>query len=520
MEIVKHINVTNASYRPLGQGDAKNTDLFLDNEHYDLFKGAGATITVRFDKENLSQAILFIASILPRKFDHGKDHYRVDFSKDFILNQLAILDVFFTENGVPVTKKTQIWNVRKDVPMKNGAVDSRFYFNGLMEDLEYLNTLGSKETVKFSIRNYLAGGYSDIHFKDSSDGVFDVWVTNTTTPYDDGKGPSSLEDVDTLWGNIIYYGAPGTGKTHELQRLYEEFSNKYLVTFHQSYGYEEFIEGIKPVLDKKNTTQTSGDIEYECKPGVFYQACETAAVLAGYQSLDDCLADTAENRLNKFNAPGIDRVLFCIDEINRANISSVFGELISLIEPSKRLGGKNEMTATLPYSGNPFGVPSNLIILGTMNTADRSIQLLDSALRRRFSFKEFPPVPDKLSYSKAKELLASINNRIRSIADKDHQIGHAYFWNATNEFDLFVAMRDKVIPLLQEYFYDDIAKIRFVLNEDQVDGKSLYVVDTEATKAYKQLNTDGEEKTIYKLREDINSISDDQFNTAIIDHII
>lgn len=115
-EITKHINDTNASYRHIGAGDAKNTDLFLDNEHYELFQDCGEQITARFDKTNLTQAILFIASILPRKFDQSANHYIVNYSDGFVFDQLAILDALFKENGVSVNTFTQKWNARKDVP--------------------------------------------------------------------------------------------------------------------------------------------------------------------------------------------------------------------------------------------------------------------------------------------------------------------------------------------------------------------------------------------------------------------
>ena len=132
-EIVKHINDTNASYRTPNAGDAKNTDLFLDNEHFELFRDAGEQITVRYSKENLSKAILFIASILPRKYDNSAIHKSVSYSTEFVYDQLAFLEYFFKENGVPVVRKTQKWNPRKDVLKKNGEIDNRFYFNGLLE---------------------------------------------------------------------------------------------------------------------------------------------------------------------------------------------------------------------------------------------------------------------------------------------------------------------------------------------------------------------------------------------------
>ena len=194
-EIVKHINDTNASYRTPNAGDAKNTDLFLDNEHYELFKGAGEQVTVRFSKENLSKAILFIASILPRKYDNSAMHKSVSYSPEFVYDQLAFLDYFFKEDGVSVVRKTQTWNARKDVPKKNGQIDNRFYFNGLLEEVEYVNSKGELVSSKFTIRNYLAGGYSDLHIKKAEDGIFDVWVTNVQEAYFDDK-EDGLEELD------------------------------------------------------------------------------------------------------------------------------------------------------------------------------------------------------------------------------------------------------------------------------------------------------------------------------------
>lgn len=203
-EIVKHINDTNASYRTPNAGDAKNTDLFLDNEHYELFKDAGEQIIVRFSKENLSRAILFIASILPRKYDNSAIHKSVAYSPDFVYDQLAFLDYFFKEDGASVDRKTQTWNARKDVPKKNGEIDNRFYFNGLLEDVEYVNSKGDHVTSKFTIRNYLAGGYSDLHIKKAEYGIFDVWVTNVQEPYfDDKEDGLEKNDNSTSSKNII-----------------------------------------------------------------------------------------------------------------------------------------------------------------------------------------------------------------------------------------------------------------------------------------------------------------------------
>src|SRR5690554_714463 len=169
-----------------------------------------------------------------------------------------------------------------------------------------------------------------------------------------------------------------------------------------------------------------------------------------------------------------DNYVIIIDEINRGNVSQIFGELITLIEEDKRSGKDEALEVTLPYSKDKFSVPPNLYIIGTMNTADRSVEALDTALRRRFSFKEMMPNPELLSEERdngkteieginLEQLLKTINERIEVLVDRDHTIGHSYFLNVQSEEDLKDVFKDKVIPLLQEYFFGDYSKMEMVI---------------------------------------------------------
>ena len=372
--------------------------------------------------------------------------------------------------------------------------------------------------------------------------------------------------------NQILYGPPGTGKTYntidkavkiidpnfsgdheaakEEFKKYKENGQIEFVTFHQSYGYEEFIEGIKPSVN------ADGQVVYDIEDGIFKRFCEKESngeveedsdfdiawnkfvedvitsgekvevqiktkkralqwksskfyvidhanptqfvdyktVKSVYYSTFERKESNGSNNIKFTTSEGVLRLLkekyglkdntekqeqcekkvepkvFIIDEINRGNVSKIFGELITLIEESKRIGADEEMQVKLPYSGDLFGVPKNVYILGTMNTADRSLVQLDAALRRRFRFIEMMPKPKLLNTDvegvNLQELLTKINERICEHLDREHQIGHSYFTKVEDLQDLKDAFQYEIIPLLQEYFYDDYKMIATILNNN------------------------------------------------------
>ncbi|MBT0815678.1 McrB family protein [Campylobacter lari] len=450
-------------------------------------------------------------------------------------------------------------------------------------------------------------------FEEIKDRLFDVflylsnYINNLSK--DDFK---IIKDYNMMKNNTplnqILYGPPGTGKTYHTidkaleiiskeekiqipseddranrKKLFDEYVEKgqiVFTTFHQSYGYEEFIEGIKPILNDDDNIQ---ELKYEIKDGVFKELCKKALdnrdSIKNFNFYIDKLKEKTkedDNNPEKYfelpntkysiqyrggetfrikfddmsknyrdypvNIDNIEKLyktsstdeiynsayvkailnylklqgledykekdektnlpyIIIIDEINRGNVSKIFGELITLIEPSKRIGKEEELRVALPYSGNDFydkkgfGVPKNVYIIGTMNTADRSITSLDTALRRRFEFVEMMPDPNVLSDNcegiNLQELLKAINTRIEYLLDREKTIGHAFFIGIENLEKLKNVFQNKIIPLLQEYFYNDYALINAVLNdngmifEDKKDDKylqkikNLYNVDNE-----------------------------------------
>lgn len=247
------------------------------------------------------------------------------------------------------------------------------------------------------------------------------------------------------------------------------------VTFHQAYAYEDFIEGIRPHLGDGELSGPDAGLRYVLEHGVFKRAVLDAIRVAGFEGTIDefCRLPAPERRQQ---LEGARPYAVFIDEINRGNVARVFGELITLLEPDKRLGAENELIVKLPYSRTLFGVPSNLHVIGTMNTADRSVEALDTALRRRFAFEELPPRPELLDFMidgqiDPKEMLRAINRRLEKLYDRDHAIGHAFFLQLGSEPTLDALKRvfeRQVLPLMQEYFFGDWGKIGLVLGPEFV----------------------------------------------------
>lgn len=398
----------------------------------------------------------------------------------------------------------------------------------------------------------------------------------------DSRNTSNLdEDMHQLMSSLnkILYGPPGTGKTYhtieaavkaaepnftwetreELKKEHQSLVEKNrirFVTFHQSYGYEEFVEGLKA------STNENDQITYAVEDGIFknivsdatkYRINKDVKEDEDFDSLWDkfleqlteeengiriktkrttfIVTDISSNTIrfeksqgdsvhslsiktlkaifdgervikgglnpyysgivnylkelsNKSKLVKTERKNFVlvVDEINRGNISKIFGELITLIEPSKRKGEDEALELTLPYSGESFSVPNNLHIIGTMNTADRSLAMMDTALRRRFDFVEMMPKPELLTDVivngiDLKELLIKLNERIAILYDREHTLGHAFFMPVKELYsngkeglafkELQTVFKNKIIPLLEEYFFEDWSKIRLVLADNQ-----------------------------------------------------
>jgi AAA domain (dynein-related subfamily) len=358
--------------------------------------------------------------------------------------------------------------------------------------------------------------------------IVDLFNKNKKDNIGDGHAEKKFQ-TELVMLNFILYGPPGTGKTHALTALtlsvldpertdYVEYAERIFngknwipktdnyknwhtdlqkhlhegrvefTTFHQNYTYEDFVEGLKAYLDEKK-----GSVHYKIEPGILKRITYRALYswLIGGETdfeLDNDQITKVEDYLSgrepHGNAPKfIPNYVLVIDEINRGNVARIFGELITLVEDSKRAcrditPGAQPLFSTLPYSKDRFILPPNLHIIGTMNTADRSLIGLDAALRRRFDFIELSPDPELLSNDVGgvdlSSFLSQLNARIESEDTRDHCIGHAYFMAAESIEDIAEVMRRKVIPQLQEYFHDQPKKLSKLLTS----GEGSFVDDS------------------------------------------
>ncbi|EAJ9148440.1 AAA family ATPase [Campylobacter coli] len=561
-------------------------------------------IFIRMDtKEYKASYGVYVYCSIKRK--DGKITIRIDESKNNKINYIAKNKV--DDYNTQFNKKTYDY--------KNLSNDIDLIIDKIIENMQWFAKLPLNEIQD---RN-------------------DLSKSNNKEIRNDGSEMSNKKENKNLSLNQILYGPPGTGKTYhtidkaleilgenlesrdEKKAKFDEYvKNGQIVftTFHQSYGYEEFVEGIKPMINNEANSQ---EIQYEIKDGVFKELCEKANknyflsnknkneidldklifefanyinqnfinkgdefplenkvnikkillnskdeyrsfLLGGsikspqrltidiikrdyldfknrkilsfkdikpkYDSQSDYHGnaiyyfmfynklkefENIQNEKFKIKKENLNSYIIIIDEINRGNISKIFGELITLIEPSKRIGEKEELKVRLPYSGDEFGVPKNVYILGTMNTADRSITSLDTALRRRFEFVEMMPDPSVLSDNckdvNLQELLKAINTRIEYLLDREKTIGHAFFIGVENLEDLKKVFQNKIIPLLQEYFYNDYALISAVLNDNGMIEKCEK--DDKYLQKIKNLDNVDSEKIIYNIASFDNEIWND-----------
>jgi len=301
-------------------------------------------------------------------------------------------------------------------------------------------------------------------------------------------------------------------EVEEIEKLseeYEKLSNEgriEFITFHPSYSYEEFIEGITVEIEEEN--KPSEKINYVLKPGIFKELCKRALGAAIGLELEEVKTKTwkevyeeYKNQKNTVDFDTAPKFVLIIDEINRGDIAKIFGELITLVEADKRIGASNELTAILPALGDRFGVPKNLYIIATMNTADRSIALLDVALRRRFGFIEMNPNfnllkeehlnknESKLKKSGVYDLLEKSIRAIEKINKKictdpsigrDRQIGHSFLFKVLTLDDLVFVWRYEIFPLLEEYCYGDYTKINRMLFDK--DSDTEWISESEGIK--------------------------------------
>ena len=323
---------------------------------------------------------------------------------------------------------------------------------------------------------------------------------------------------ETIDGNVTYEVKDGIFKS-----ICKNAFSKEITSDNFEVVYQKLLDEIDNSVDNKLVLETlvhakeftiyknsKNNIRFHSNTEKAYEAVIKKEVLEHYLKTGEALdwapytKSVANYIIEKYNYIQNEAIepkkhVLIIDEINRGNVSAIFGELITLLEEDKRKGNPEHIEVKLPYSGKDFSVPNNVYIIGTMNTADRSVEALDTALRRRFSFVEMQPDPNELSEVKGvvlSKLLETINERIEMLIDKDHQIGHSYFIGIEDLDGLKRTFKDKIIPLLEEYFYGDFGKIGLVLGGafiEPVENKTTFPKNFEYEKNFL------EDKKIYHI---------------------
>ena len=453
---------------------------------------------------------MFSSKLAIWKVSHGKNDFTNEERDHYLNAQLAVVHGETAKGqGLAFSGEMEVGDLiylchGNDAGIKvlaeimSGATDCPKGDGWLQRKYRVIRDSSKPEEKYAGVRKGWAPNYNST-CKPVPDGELELFEQDILKPYFgvtlDECGNGGEDGDEELPLNLILYGPPGTGKTWQLSEWAKEFDEDecVFVTFHQSYSYEDFVEGIKPKMGA-----VKGQLEYEIKKGVFREIVDRAK----------------EN-------PEVPYALF-IDEISRGNVASIFGELIALIEEDKRAGAKHELKMTLPYSREEFSVPANLHIIGAMNTADRSVEALDAALRRRFAFVEMAPDISKVELADdldvdLRQLLATINGRIERLLDKDHCIGHSYFMGVAEAEEPLEELRSvfatKVLPLLEEHFYGDPAKIGMVLGPRFVKPRETAV---ELAKGNWTID-EFEEHTLWEV-VDPHTLTDEDFASVYEPH--
>ena len=507
--VIKNHKLQGVTYWTLGHnydGDNILPDLIEKNK-----------IAVGYFEEDLSDVIINKRALKEYLKEHNCDNNTIKTLTNFSeikKGDIVILKSSYTKGekrNISVFKVSAIAEVLEDVT------------SGYEYDEKLHHTL-PVEWISKEVREIEGINYLGTLTKIKNNKNLNIILNNTNLSDELQESISNEEyELDEDNKNFILYGPPGTGKTYNVinkaleiidpegyleiaeENNREAIINKYkelvdkgqidFCTFHQSYGYEEFIEGLK----------SDGKGNFVTEDGILKRIAYNAA----YEGLKDEYKEDevsyddkkvkVNNYINKERAfKEAKKFVLIIDEINRSNISKIFGELITLLEEDKRIGTSNQIVANLPYTKERFSLPNNLYIIGTMNTSDKSIAQIDIALRRRFIFEEMMPdydVLDEIDGIELDKLLIAINERIEFLLDRDHLIGHAYFVNCNSYSDIINVVINKIIPLLQEYFYGDNERVGMILGGIGLSGNDKYIV-------YK------DEKSAEKIFKGFKNISD------------